>query len=147
MDQTGKTSTRRGRIVYNRPVHLFTTKDAARVLRHALAIDPDKPLPDYKLNAIFDFLIRNHFLPTELEFQNIKWEPPDIVYVLRDIGGILQGVLEKLDVKIPYTQIIDGAIEIAQDYVGARPALVGRVARILKDTYDDVKTHHYVPIQ
>ena len=88
--------TRRGRVVYRRPVHAFSERDAARVLRNVLNFDPTTDYDPQTLDLLC-FLFRYGFLPANLPIKKIELDavPPEwystlhsAIYAIADILGV-----------------------------------------------------------
>ncbi len=104
--------TRQGRVVYRRPVHAFTERDAARVLRNVLNFDPTMDFDPQTLDLL-QFLFRHGFLPINLPIKRIELdgEAPDWFSVLR---SALYGIADIL-----------GVPEIMQEFARQLEHLIG----------------------
>lgn len=113
----GKTTTKKGRVVYNRKPHYFTQRDAARVTRQALNFIPWDSRYWVSMNAyaltylprFLDYAAKHNFFPMETMFY-WEWEkPPNQLmadYITREIAGYI-GVPEELtDVAIKIGEAI-----------------------------------------
>ncbi len=112
MMDVGWLRTRRGRVVYRRPVHAFTERDAARILRNVLNFDPTMDFDPQTLDLL-QFLFCFGFLPINLPIRKIELdaEAPDWFSILR---SALYGIADIL-----------GVPEIMQEFARQLEHLVG----------------------
>jgi hypothetical protein len=98
MDIEGKTTTRKGRVVYNHKNHMFTQRDAARVTRQALNFPAYIPATGMQQYADFNWRIfmtwafRYNFLPMHRMFATYQEEDPGFV-MGKEIGGYVAALL------------------------------------------------------
>jgi hypothetical protein len=98
MNTRGERSTRKGRVVYNRRPHIFSQRDAARVVRHALNFPPYQPATgleqyaDYTYRTFLEFSFRFNFLPMYRMFYQ-DWEKDPDTVLAEKIGSYVAASL------------------------------------------------------
>ena len=98
MDGFGKSSTWTGRIVYDRKLHPYTERDAARIVRRALdftAYNPWTGMEDYSdihWRTFVTWAFRYNFLPMHRMFATYQEEDPGFA-LGKEIGGYVAALL------------------------------------------------------
>lgn len=84
MDDAGWTKTRRGRRIYNRPIHFFSAVDANRILSQVLEFEKGIDL-DSQVSRLFKFLFNFGFLPKNLKFTSIPKSEDPLYSMVEDL--------------------------------------------------------------